>query len=107
MKHLIPGFGVYGNVSSKEDHGYIISTGISGVTCFVSTKHISKDINYSIGRPIECVVDTVNEAARTVAVKATSSVVSTALTVGSNLTLTSIIPGMLVNVIVEKIFKVR
>ena len=106
LKHLVTGFGVYGTVSSKEDHGYIIATGISGVTCFLSSKHVSKDISYSIGQPVECIVDTVNETARIVAVKAKNSMVSTAVTTGSNLTLTSIIPGMLVNAVIEKTFKV-
>ena len=107
LKHLVAGFIVYGTVSSVEDHGFIIATGISGVTCFLSSKHISKGVNYSLGQPVECIVDSVNEEARTISVKARSSLVSNAITIGSQLTLTSIIPGMLVNAVVEKVLKVH
>jgi len=37
-KHLVPGFPVSGCVVSREDHGYIISAGISGVNLFLPTK---------------------------------------------------------------------
>jgi len=37
-KYLDPGFPVSGCVVSREDHGYIISAGISGVNLFLPTK---------------------------------------------------------------------
>ena len=35
LKHLMVGFPISGCVTSKEDHGYIVSAGVSGVTFFL------------------------------------------------------------------------
>lgn len=40
LQHMIPGFSLLGCVSSKEDHGYVISAGISGVNFFLPFKAI-------------------------------------------------------------------
>jgi len=105
LKHFIPGFPLYGCIASKEDHGYIISTGISGITCFLPSKAIPASIKVSIGQPIECLVDSVNEAARTVMVSARPNQTSAAVAVGSKLTNNAIVPGMLVNAVINKVLK--
>ncbi len=106
LKHLIPGFPVCGSIASKEDHGYVVATGIANVTSFLSIKNIPKGTVYIAGQPIECVVESVNESARTITLKVYSTSVSTALTVGSQLSLSSMMPGMLVNALIEKSLKV-
>jgi hypothetical protein len=88
LKHLLPGFPISGCVSSKEDHGYVISGGVSGVTFFLPfkavpaalalvtepTKGVANEAptgeNLPIGQPVECVVEAVNEAARSVTLRA-------------------------------------
>ena len=44
MQHLVEGFPVSGCVSSKEDHGYIISGGISGVNFFLPYKAVPESV---------------------------------------------------------------
>lgn len=106
LKHLIPGFPVYGCVASKEDHGYIIATGISGVTCFLPSKAIPNSMELRLSQPIECLIESINEAARTALVSARPTQTAAAITVGSKLTHNAIVPGMLVNAVVNKVLKV-
>jgi rRNA biogenesis protein RRP5 len=106
LKHLLPGFPVYGCVASKEDHGYIIATGISGVTFFLPSKAIPVSKEVKLGQPIECLIESINEAARTALVSARPAQTAAAITVGSKLTHNAIVPGMLVNAVVDKVLKV-
>jgi rRNA biogenesis protein RRP5 len=38
LHHLLPGFPLLGCISSREDHGYVVSAGISGVNFFLPFK---------------------------------------------------------------------
>ena len=106
MKHLMPGNIVYGAIASKEDHGYVISTGIGGITCFLPQKFAPKGEIYFVGQPITGIIDSTNESARTITIKIRDSQIASVLSFGSQLSLNSLVPGMLVSVIVEKILKV-
>lgn len=86
----------------------MINTGISGVTSFLPFKAAPSSWEGSpVGRPVECIVDSVNEGARTVTLRAHRKAVVDAITRGSLLSFNTVIPGMLLNVIVDKIVEVQ
>lgn len=106
MQHLMPGFPMLGCVASKEDHGYLISTGMSGVIFFLPFKAVPEVLggrDIPVGRPIDCVVESVNESARSVTLRAHVKAVSEATARGSQLSFLALRAGMLVNAIVEKV----
>lgn len=49
LKHLVPGFPLSGCVSSIEDHGIVVSSGVSGVTCFLPTANIPASMDLKLG----------------------------------------------------------
>ena len=104
--HLQPGFPLYGCISSIEDHGYIVSVGLADINCFLSLKRCPKDSKYIIGQPVECIVESVNEYARSVSLSTKPKEVIKSMTFGSKLTLNSLIPGMLVNAVIDKVLQV-
>jgi hypothetical protein len=58
FKNLLPGYPIYGCITSKEDHGYVISAGMNGVTFFLPHDSIPQNTaEYIIGQPIEAVID--------------------------------------------------
>jgi rRNA biogenesis protein RRP5 len=130
MKHMMPGFPISGCISSKEDHGYIVSAGVSATTFFLPFKAVpaalslipasnvtSTDSNSSIvvpvvgadlpmGQPIECVVEAVNEAARSVTLRAQRKATAESITRGPLLPFNALCPGMKFHVTVDKIAQV-
>ena len=126
MKHLSPGFPLSGCISSKEDHGYIISCGVSAVNFFLPFKAVPLALligidttvaavegvvaptsaDLPIGQPIECVVEAVNEAARSVTLRAQRKATTEAVTKGMLLPFNALCPGMKFHVTVEKIAQV-
>jgi rRNA biogenesis protein RRP5 len=106
FKNLLPGFPVYGNIVSKEDHGYVVSTGMSGTTFFIPNRGVAVNSGeLTIGQPIECVIESMNEGARTATVKSHIKTVSEAVSRGSVLPFNALNPGMLFNVVIDKIIQ--
>jgi rRNA biogenesis protein RRP5 len=107
LKHLMPGFPISGCVTSKEDHGFIVSAGVSGVTFFLPFSGVPQNLGeLVIGKPVDCIVDSVNEGARTATLRAQRKSVAEAITRGSLLPFNALGPGMLFHVIVEKVVRV-
>ncbi len=48
IHHLVDGFPLTGSVSSREDHGYIISAGISGLNCFLPFKAVPESVGVDL-----------------------------------------------------------
>ena len=129
IKHLIPGFPISGCIVSKEDHGYVLSAGMSGVTFFLPFKVAPLSLavksavapeegveevaaapnggDLTIGQPIECIVDSSNETARSVTVRAQRKAVSEGITKGNLLPFNGLSPGMKFIVTVDKVAQVR
>lgn len=125
IKHLIPGFPISGCIVSKEDHGYVLSAGMSGVTFFLPFKTapvkstvapeegveegaaVPSGGDLTIGQPIECIVDSANETARSVTVRAQRKAVSEGVTKGNLLPFNGLSPGMKFIVTVDKVAQVR
>ncbi|CAM9794523.1 unnamed protein product, partial [Ectocarpus sp. 8 AP-2014] len=99
LSQLTKGSGVYGSVASAEDHGYVVTLGLDGVTAFLPKKDGPKD-GLEPGQPVEA---TVKAAARTVTLTADPSLVSSAVTQGTSFDLRSLKPGMLVDAIVDSV----
>lgn len=134
MKHMAPGFPISGCISSKEDHGYIVSGGVSGVNFFLPFKAVPLALligydatavaagtgsngsnsgtliptaaDLSIGQPIECVIEAVNEAARSVTLRAQRKATAETITKGILLPFNALCPGMKFHVVVEKVAQV-
>ena len=140
MKHMTPGFPISGCISSKEDHGYIVTAGVSDITFFLPFKAVplalfidissstskatavakSETIsgdplhpstppigsNLCIGQPVECIVETVNETARSVTLRAQRKAIAETVTKGDLLPFNALSPGMKFNVTVEKVVQV-
>ena len=104
FKHLSEGFPLYGCVVSKEDHGYIISSGYSAINVFLPSKSVPQTAGeLVVGSPVQCVVASVNEGSRTAIVKIASKAVANARLTNAALPFTAITPGALLDVIVEKV----
>eukprot|EP01036_Dinobryon_divergens_P026442 gene26442-35097_t len=104
FKHFLPGFPIQGCVSSKEDHGYLISVGVNGTNCFLPVNSVPSTFGeLTIGRPIECVTTAVNEAARTASLRAHPKSVREATVRSTFLSFNGLVPGMMFNAIVDSI----
>lgn len=55
LSQLTKGSGVYGSVTSAEDHGYVISLGLDGVTAFLPKKD-APEAGLEAGQPVETVI---------------------------------------------------
>lgn len=55
LSQLTKGSGVYGSVASAEDHGYVVSLGLDGVTAFLPKKDGPKK-GLEAGQPVEAVI---------------------------------------------------
>ena len=123
IKHMIPGFPISGCIVSKEDHGYVLSAGMSGVTFFLPFKAapvaletserridevsaVATGSDLTIGQPIECIVDSANETARSVSVRAQRKAVSEGMTKGNLLPFNALSPGMKFIVTIDKVAQV-
>ena len=106
-KNITVGLPVSGCVISKEDHGYLVSAGISGTHFFLPNKAIPKAKGeLTVGQPIEGVCTVVNETARTAVLRAHPKAVYESLTISGSLAFTALVPGMLVKAVVDKIVEV-
>ncbi|CAM9531056.1 unnamed protein product, partial [Hapterophycus canaliculatus] len=99
LSQLTKGSGVYGSVASAEDHGYVVTLGLDGVTAFLPKKD-APESGLEAGQPIET---TVKAAARTVTLSANPSLVASAMAKGTAFDLRSLKPGMLVDTIVDSV----
>jgi len=106
FKNLLPGYPIYGCITSKEDHGYVISAGMNGVTFFLPHDSIPQNTaEYIIGQPIEAVIDSINEGARTVTLRAQQKSIREAVIRASTLQFNALTVGMMVNAVVDKIVR--
>lgn len=55
LSQLTAGCGVYGSVVSAEDHGYVVSLGLDGVTAFLPIKEAPEG-GLRAGQPVEAVI---------------------------------------------------
>lgn len=55
MSQLGKGCGVCGSVASSEDHGYVVTLGLEGVTAFLPMKY-APDGGLRVGQPVETVI---------------------------------------------------
>lgn len=55
LSQLSKGSGVYGSVSSVEDHGYVVSLGLEGVTAFLPIANVPEG-GLRTGQPVEAVI---------------------------------------------------
>lgn len=55
LSHLKEGCGIYGCIVSTEDHGFVASLGLDGVTAFVPLSQAPKQ-GFKIGQPVEAVI---------------------------------------------------
>lgn len=55
LSQLAVGCGVYGSVVSCEDHGYVMSLGLEGVTAFLPLKD-APAAGLRAGQPVEAVI---------------------------------------------------
>lgn len=59
LSHLTKGCGVYGSVVSSEDHGYVVTLGLEGVTAFLP-KANAPEAGLQVGQPVEAVIQARN-----------------------------------------------
>ncbi|CAM9916716.1 unnamed protein product, partial [Ectocarpus fasciculatus] len=107
LSQLTKGSGVYGSVASAEDHGYVVTLGLDGVTAFLPKKDGPKE-GLEAGQPVEAVIQARSQsmreaAARTVTLTADPSLVASAVAKGTSFDLRSLKPGMLVETIVDSV----
>jgi rRNA biogenesis protein RRP5 len=101
FKHLMVGGQVYCCVKSREDHGYILTNGMDGVNLFLPLKGLK--VEYVPGQPLDCVIEDINDDARIVTIKTNKKAVTNATTLGSTIPFSCLSPGMLFDVLVERI----
>ena len=103
-KIVAQGLTIYTCVHTKEDHGYTLTTGVAGMTCFLPDKGVPLNMGELIpGQPLEVVVSESNPAAKTVTVRAHPKAVREAKMESGAMSLHAIVPGMLFNVLVDKV----
>lgn len=106
LKHLMEDFPLHGCIASIEDHGYVINTGLKGVTAFLAAKDVPKASTLLVGQPVETTVASVNVSARMVVVKIHRKKVIAAVTRGTSLTFNALTAGMLVDCVVKRTVEV-
>lgn len=55
LSQLTKGSGVFGSVVSIEDHGYVVSLGLDGVTAFLPKKD-APEAGLETGQPVEAII---------------------------------------------------
>ena len=84
-----------------------MSLGINGITAFLSSKSVNASTGQlKPGQPVECIVENISEASRTVTLRAQKKAVQEAVVFGSELAFIAIHPGMLFNVAVDRVIEV-
>lgn len=86
----------------------MVSAGISGANFFLPLKALpANKADLVVGQPVETVCQEVNDGAHSATLRGHPKAVYEALTKSGNLAFTSLTPGMLVNVVIDKIVQVR
>lgn len=106
LKHIQDGSVLQGSVASQEDHGYTVDIGVRGVTAFLPFKKVTKGVEYAIGCPIECIVETNNLSSKTLMLRVKPTKSSQVITQGA-LSFANIQCGMLFNCVVQRVVEVR
>ena len=87
---------------------YVVSAGINGANFFLPEKALpASKSDLAVGQPIECVCTSVNDGAHSAMLRAHPKAVQEALTRSGNMSFQALVPGMLVNVVVDKKVEVR
>ena len=123
LKHLAPGFPLFGCVASKEDRGYVVSAGVGGCTFFLPFERMGQadgkgngdaDTDgdgganaLKIGQPVECLVHDVNASARSVTLRTHAAALVKATVTSPILPFTALAPGMKLSVKVDAVVSVR
>lgn len=82
---------------------YVVSAGISGANFFLPLKALpTNKADLVVGQPIECVTQAVNDGAQSATLRGHPKAVYEAMTRSGNIAFTALVPGMLVNVVVDK-----
>jgi rRNA biogenesis protein RRP5 len=103
-KDISTGMMLNSEVVSKEDHGYVMSTGIDGVKAFLNSKNIPEDVTLTIGQVISCSVASIDGNFRTVQLTLKKeAIVKSVIPNKSSPSLTSLKPGALVNTYIKKV----
>jgi hypothetical protein len=93
---------------STHYFSYVVSAGINGANFFLPTKALpTSKADLQVGQPVECVCQSVNDGAQSATLRGHPKAVYEALTRPGNLAFNSLVPGMLMNVVVDKIVEVR
>ena len=103
FKHLVIGGQIYCCVKSREDHGYLLTNGMDGVNIFLPLKGLKTE--YIPGQPLDCVIEDINDDSRIVTVKTNKKAVTNVTTLGSMIPFSCLSPGMLFDVLVERIIQ--
>ena len=80
----------------------MVSLGLDGVVAFIPHNLVPKKKVFTIGEPVECVVDSVNDAARTVTLKTAPATARKAAITSRKLAFRGLSAGMLVDAIVDR-----
>lgn len=107
FKHLHKGMSLVVSVESKEDHGYIVTAGISNTHLFLSDKESLKfGASLSAGKLLNCIVQDINAESRTVSVKHDADALEEEPIKNAHLPFLALAPGMLFDVVVDKVVEV-
>nr|DBA15081.1 TPA: hypothetical protein GDO54_004338 [Pyxicephalus adspersus] len=109
---LHTGMHLTGLVSSVEDHGYLIDLGIGGTKAFLPRQkaeiyitQTNKGIALKVGQYLNCVIEEVKNKGRIVRLTVNQSdVVAAIATDEQKWTLNNLLPGLVVNAQIQKIF---
>jgi hypothetical protein len=86
---------------------YVVTAGVSGTNFFLPTKSLpSNKADLEVGQPVETVCQAVNDGAHSATLRGHPKAVYEALTRSGNLAFTALTPGMLVNVVIDRIVEV-
>lgn len=108
LKHLVEGTTIAATVSSEEDGGYVMSAGIPDVSFFLPADKIPASKGRLVpGATHECVVQRCNHASRAVTLRGHPKSVREATVLGAHTSFHHLLPGLLVNIIIDKVVQVR
>jgi hypothetical protein len=86
----------------------VVSGGISGGNFFLPSKAVPQSKgDLVVGQPIECLCSAVNDGANSATLRAHPKAVYEAQARSSGLAFTSLVPGMLVNCVIDRKVEVR
>lgn len=102
---------LWGYVRSVEDHGYVVSTGIEGVSAFLPFSNTdgtsgqpgTKLLRHAPGTPIFTTVQHINRASKALTLTTKVADVTSAVSKEPSHTIFTVKPGMLVDVTVDRV----